>query len=449
MGESIRNYDGSIVSHPQQLVYPQTVDEIRTILKETQKFPSPVRPMGSNHSVTPCASSPGTIVNMSRMNRVLKIDPQQMTITAQAGLHLLDAAKALRAQGLQLLTNVEIGNATLGAGAVGHVKDGLDCGQLCASATAIKWVTPTGALAEASDKSDPDLLRMVRSSHGLCGVIYEVTFKIKPLQVIHFAYLPRRIDALTQKEVDEIVARSEGLMCWTVGNTTVFQIRTQIKKAGPLAPLSAKVRRRLWSHTAIHAARLIDLYAPTPLRGLSHHLYFASLRALYGALKFAGGISLYNPDKIVDYGSTPPSSRFSFSFWAFPAGEWLETFRAYRRFADQHFKKYGFRCNLALVSYHIPKDTSSLLSYTSDGDVLTIDPIHAYTDLGAWQRFLQEFNQFASARKGVPLLNQTPFIEKRYLNDAYGDRWRKFSDWVRSVDPERRMLNSFFAEILA
>jgi hypothetical protein len=46
-------------------------------------------------------------------------------------------------------------------------------------------------------------------------------------------------------------------------------------------------------------------------------------------------------------------------------------------------------------------------------------------------------------------LNQTPFIEKRYLNDAYGDRWRKFSDWVRSVDPERRMLNSFFAKILA
>jgi hypothetical protein len=35
-----------------------------------------------------------------------------MTITAQAGLQLLDAATALRTHGLQLLTNVEIGNAT-------------------------------------------------------------------------------------------------------------------------------------------------------------------------------------------------------------------------------------------------------------------------------------------------------------------------------------------------
>ena len=31
--------------------------------------------------------------------------------------------------------------------------------------------------------------------------------------------------------------------------------------------------------------------------------------------------------------------------------------------------------------------TAPFLSYTRDGDVLTIDPIHAYTDKAAWYHF--------------------------------------------------------------
>jgi hypothetical protein len=31
---------------------------------------------------------------------------------------------------------------------------------------------------------------------------------------------------------------------------------------------------------------------------------------------------------------------------------------------------------------------------------------------------------------------------------AYGDRWRKLGDWLRVVDPEQRMVNEFFAELL-
>lgn len=446
----VENYDRSITAQPRQLVYAESVEQIQSILSNARDFPSPVRPTGSYHSVTPCASSDGTMINMSRMNRVLGIDGKNMTITAQAGLQLLDAAKALSKQSLQLLTNVEIGNATLGAAACGHIKDGLDAGQLCSSATNIKWVTPDGKLAEASETKSPELLHLVRSSHGLCGVAYEVTFRIKPLQAIAFTYLSRPTAQLKQEEVDQIVANSEGLMCWTVGDTSVFQIRRTAKKTSALGPLCARIRRRLWSHTGPYVARAVDTYVPTgPLRNLSRHLYFASYRASYAALQMVGGFSLDNPDKIIDYSRTPPSSRFSFSFWAFPAGQWVNIFREYRQFADEHFKKYGFRCNCPLVSYHIPKDDSSILSYTRDGDVLTIDPIHAYTDKAAWYRFLQEFNEFSYNRKGIPLVNQTPFLEKKHLIAVYGDRWRRFCDWARTMDPERRMVNGFFADLLA
>ena len=32
---------------------------------------------------------------------------------------------------------------------------------------------------------------------------------------------------------------------------------------------------------------------------------------------------------------------------------------------------------------------------------------------------------------------------------AYGDRWKKLCDWVRTVDPEGRMVSPFFAELMA
>jgi hypothetical protein len=447
MTNTVENYDGSITARPRQLVYAESVEQIRSILRNPRDFPSPVRAMGSNHSVTPCASSDGTIIKMSRMNRVLGIDRKNMTITAQAGLQLIDASNALRSESLQLITNVEIGNATLGSAACCHIKDGLDCGQMCSSVTSIKWVTPAGDLAEASEAHSPDLLYLVRSSHGLCGVIYEVTFRVKPLQHIQFTYLPRPVAQLTQKEVDDIVADSEGLMCFTVGDTAVFQVRRRAPKPSRFG--LANFRRRMWTQTAPHVGRMIDLHVPTPLKSLSRYLYFASFRISYAALHMAGGFTLDNPDKIVDYSRTPPSARFSFSFWAFPAGQWLDTFHEYRKFADEHFKKYGFRCNCPLVSYHIPKDTSSILSYTRDGDVLTIDPIHAFSDLPAWQRYLREYNEFSYQRKGIPLLNQTPFVEKKYFLAVHGERWREFCDWVRTVDPERRMMNGFFAELLA
>jgi hypothetical protein len=69
MSNQVVNYDGSITCSPQQLAYPETVQDIQAILRDPVGFPSPVRAMGSYHSLTPCASSDGTIVEDGPGNR--------------------------------------------------------------------------------------------------------------------------------------------------------------------------------------------------------------------------------------------------------------------------------------------------------------------------------------------------------------------------------------------
>ena len=127
---------------PQQVVRPKTVEEIQEVLRHTARSPSPVRAMGSCHSLTPCVATDGTIIDMKGMNRVIEINETNKTFTAQAGLQFVDASDALRELDPQFMTNIEIGNMTLGSAACCHTKD-----------------------------SDPELLRRFRTSDGLAGRI--------------------------------------------------------------------------------------------------------------------------------------------------------------------------------------------------------------------------------------------------------------------------------------
>jgi FAD binding domain/D-arabinono-1,4-lactone oxidase len=449
---TIVNYDGSITTTPRQLIYPQTVQEIQTVLRDSSTYPGPVRAKGSYHSLTPCASSDGTIVDMTHMVQVIEIDADNHLFTAQAGLQIIEASKALREHDLQFMTNIEIGNMTLGAAACCHSKDALDgieFGQVSSYVTRIKWVTPTGDLAEASEADSPDLLRLVRSSYGLCGIVYEVTFRIKPIEALHFSYLPRPVDDLTEAEVDGLLDTSEGLICWTIGRTCVFQRRQRVNDSGLLGSLVAAARRGLWSFGVANASHFIDQFLKDKtLRDSAQNLEFDVVNALYASLHLAGGITILAPDKTIDYSKTPTTARYAFTFWAFPRAQWLATLRAYLDFADEYFKATGFRCNMPLGAYHIRLDTSSILSYTHDQEIFSIDPIHASTDDTAWHAFLRQFNQFAFQRNGIPLLNQSPFVEREHVEAAYGQRWVDFAEWVRTMDPGGRMLNPFFADLL-
>jgi FAD/FMN-containing dehydrogenase len=88
MAEAIVNYDGSISTTPARIAYPESVQDLQDIMRNGTAFPSPVRPKASFHSLTPCVSTDGTLVDMSHMTRIISIEPANQLFTAQAGLQL-------------------------------------------------------------------------------------------------------------------------------------------------------------------------------------------------------------------------------------------------------------------------------------------------------------------------------------------------------------------------
>ena len=50
----VRNWFGNITSHPAEVVEVHSPEDIIAVLTNPERYPSPVRATGSNHSVTRC-----------------------------------------------------------------------------------------------------------------------------------------------------------------------------------------------------------------------------------------------------------------------------------------------------------------------------------------------------------------------------------------------------------
>ncbi len=153
---TVTNWFGNIVSHPQVIVEANSVDDIVRILKDPATYPSPVRAVGSNHSTAPCGVADGGTLIRMKMNRILNIGTDSLTVEADA-IHI-DMAKALEAKGLQFYVNTEIGNLSAGSAACAGTKDASfpgEYGQVGSYVTGVKMVLPSGDLLEVSEDTNP------------------------------------------------------------------------------------------------------------------------------------------------------------------------------------------------------------------------------------------------------------------------------------------------------
>ena len=151
-------------------------------------------------------------------------------------------------------------------------------------------------------------------------------------------------------------------------------------------------------------------------------------------------------DQLIRYPHKSGRSAYTFSIWAFPEQKFAIILREYFAFCRNYYRENGYRCNLPNVGYRIREDRSSLFSYSSNGHVLTLDPVS--TGDPGWEDFLVAYNEFCSERGGVPLFNQTKGITPSQANRAFGDRLNAFREYRERFDAGNRFLNDYFRQTL-
>ena len=448
MPQAVTNWFGNIVSQPAVVVEPASVQEIAAILKSPDKYPAPVRAVGSNHSTSACGTADGgTLIKMEKMSAIVEITGD--TVTAQGGAIYIDVAKKLEKRGLQFYVNTEIGSLSAGSAACCGTKDASmpgEFGQVNSYISRIKMVLPSGDLLEVTDEQ-PELMQKVRSSYGTFGIVYEATFRIRkivPLAVSHETF---SLEDFTAR-LPELKARGQSLMFYIFPFEDLITVEFRgyhPKAKGAPNRVAWPLRNYMWATAG-------PLFCAQVERDVEDRDVRYGIINNFCALwrfKLENLVSSHNTvatDQIIRYPKVADDSRYTFSLSAFPEANYGSVLSEYFKFCKQYYEQTGYRTNMLNVGYWIAKDQGSLLSYSYDGPVMTIDPVS--TGNPGWPEFLTAYNGFCAAHGGIPLFNQTDGITPEQVRQALGDRLTVFAAARRSYDPAGRLLNRYFRDML-
>jgi hypothetical protein len=445
---TVTNWFGDLVSHPKAVVEAASVDDVAAVLKNPGQYPSPVRAIGSNHSTERCGvADGGTVIKMSNMNKILDISNN--TVTAQAGAIYIDIAKQLEQRGLQFYVNTEIGNITAGSAACCGTKDGAmpgELGQVGSYVNRIKMILPSGDQMEVTD-DQPDLMQKVRSSYGTFGIVYEATFRVRPIAPMAVHHETFGIDDFVAR-LPELLGRGESLMFYIFPFEDLITV--EFRHYNPAATGDANrviwpLRNYLWATAGPAFCKQVeaDIENPDIRYGVLDHFNALWRFKLENLIQSDNTVAT---DQIIRY-PTDSNSKYTFSLWAFPEETYAAALPAYFQFSKKYFDDTGYRINMLCVGYRVAKDQSSLLSYSYNGNMITIDPVS--TGGPAWVTFLGAYNQFCSDQGGIPLMNQTFGLTRDLAQKALGDRLKTFAETRQSFDPGGRLLNDYFRDLLA
>lgn len=168
------------------------------------------------------------------------------------------------------------------------------------------------------------------------------------------------------------------------------------------------------------------------------------------------GYRAYRSDSLVDF-SHDRATFFDFTFWAFAERHWDRLVPEYIRFCRDYSRRHGgYRPALFTEIYFIPQDRHSLLSFSADGPVFTLDMVDNRPDDARWRAMNRAYNLWAAEHGGHPLMNQTKELEAtpEVLSRAYGEAWARFSRAVWAANPaapdapDGRFVSSYFKKLL-
>jgi D-lactate dehydrogenase (cytochrome) len=192
VGESERDLHASDITfhrphRPDVVVYPLTTAEVASVLAIAHEQRVPVTPFGAGSSleghVIPVAG--GISLDLTRMDRILDLSPQDLTATVQAGVTRGALERAAGEHGLQFPVDPGA-DATLGGMAATNAAGTTTVrfGKMRANVLAAEAVLPGGTVVRAGSRAPKtsagyDLLGLLVGSEGTLGVITELTVRLQ------------------------------------------------------------------------------------------------------------------------------------------------------------------------------------------------------------------------------------------------------------------------------
>jgi FAD/FMN-containing dehydrogenase len=436
-----------IYRRPRLVLKLKRFEDLSSVLAKTKSYPTPIRMVGADYSQTRCVGGDGgTTVDVGALDRILEFG--ETTVRAQAGVRVGTLVRALAERGLELPLTPEMGQISLGAVAVTTLPQAsFDVGvaQLSSCVTELKLITPQGKQMIVTER-ERDLMRVLRSSFGLLGVVHEVVLRVQPLTPVKIDYQVLSLKDFSARFASIIKAPGALRLHISPFNDRITVERRTLDESASLT------RSGIWQIRNSVMRNVLPAFGSTvgsvlAAPGLRAVMLSGMQKALRATLdRSTRGVAMYAHEWMRDMPNEAWKARHTYSLWAFPEASFPKVLAEYFTFCKSYYKEHRYRCNVVSGASRLHQDRGSLFSASYLGPMFTLEP--SSNGEKGWDDFLIDFNDFASALGGTPTFNQTRALQPEHVAKSFGERLKLFRALRQRTDPLNRLRNSYFAYLL-